>query len=374
MGLLTTIKQFLPPSSRSFHELYRKSIETSWVIEGIDERLEQMEKANRERVARLERHLAEADRQHAAHDVHMKLLAWSLYRREGEGYDEAKVRFFRELPRATGAHRLLQLGCAKLLAEFDQICSEHNLTYWAVWGTLLGAVRHEGFIPWDDDVDVGMAREDIRTLMDIVAASKKHVITVVYDPKAMCRQIRFRYRDETIPCFLDIFIYDYSALDDMTLFEQNHAALRAELKETAKTGETAQWALERADVPENLPETQPIKDLFDTAVAEQAKRSLTLPGAVGAKSIIWSVDNIDRGLPGHWRLVKLEEYFPTRFLPFEDGRIAVPMMAEAVLTKSFGDYLSLPDDINGNANQHHKPGMLDSVETAQALESLVEEG
>jgi lipopolysaccharide cholinephosphotransferase len=48
----------------------------------------------------------------------------------------------------------------RLLKIFDEICARHDLTYWLCGGTLLGAVRHGGFIPWDDDVDVEMPYED----------------------------------------------------------------------------------------------------------------------------------------------------------------------------------------------------------------------
>lgn len=47
-----------------------------------------------------------------------------------------------------------------LLKKFDEVCKQRDLRYCAIYGTLLGAVRHSGFIPWDDDIDVAMPRED----------------------------------------------------------------------------------------------------------------------------------------------------------------------------------------------------------------------
>ena len=53
------------------------------------------------------------------------------------------------------------------LEIFDGICRKHGLKYWADCGTMLGAVRHGGFIPWDDDIDIGMMREDFNRFLEI---------------------------------------------------------------------------------------------------------------------------------------------------------------------------------------------------------------
>lgn len=51
-----------------------------------------------------------------------------------------------------------------MMSEFHKICIENNLTYYIVGGTCIGALRHRGFIPWDDDVDIAMPREDYNKL------------------------------------------------------------------------------------------------------------------------------------------------------------------------------------------------------------------
>ena len=63
-----------------------------------------------------------------------------------------------------------------LLNNFIEICNKYKLTYFAIGGTLLGAIRHKGFIPWDDDIDIGMPREDYNKLLEIAKKEFKNPI------------------------------------------------------------------------------------------------------------------------------------------------------------------------------------------------------
>ncbi len=66
-----------------------------------------------------------------------------------------------------GDLKRVQQVSLSVLREFIRICEKYQLDYFAHWGTALGAVRHQGFIPWDDDIDVGMLREDYERFLQV---------------------------------------------------------------------------------------------------------------------------------------------------------------------------------------------------------------
>ncbi|MDU5111439.1 MAG: LicD family protein [Clostridium sp.] len=68
--------------------------------------------------------------------------------------------------------RKLQLVDLALFKEFSCFCEKNNIKYFALGGTLLGAVRHKGFIPWDDDMDLGIPREDYEKLLSLCENKK----------------------------------------------------------------------------------------------------------------------------------------------------------------------------------------------------------
>jgi lipopolysaccharide cholinephosphotransferase len=65
--------------------------------------------------------------------------------------------------------REFQLFQMNILNEIDRVCKKNGLTWYAGWGTLLGAARHQGFIPWDDDIDIIMPHKDYLAFRDACA-------------------------------------------------------------------------------------------------------------------------------------------------------------------------------------------------------------
>ncbi len=110
-----------------------------------------------------------------------------------------------------------------LLKELERVCKKYSINYYADSGTLIGAVRHKGFIPWDDDIDVVMFREDYERLKEIAGREFKepYFFQTTYSDKLYIRghaQLRnsettgFIPDDEKRPfnkgIFLDIFVMD----------------------------------------------------------------------------------------------------------------------------------------------------------------------
>ncbi len=150
----------------------------------------------------------------------------------------SKIKFMEELfirnfpvnnvPTAVGKQRRYQLETLNLLIEFYRLCDQIGIKFWITGGTVLGAVRHKGFIPWDDDVDVCMVLDDFEKLKKyfeencrFISASSESELKVMqsnldglalFDFHPYTYKLKMLHRGEFNP-FIDIFVLYYKQVD-----------------------------------------------------------------------------------------------------------------------------------------------------------------
>lgn len=123
-----------------------------------------------------------------------------------------------------------------ILKDFMKICDENGLRYFGVAGTGIGAIRHGGFIPWDDDIDIALPREDYEKFIKLVEekmGDKYYVLNAEHNPNFPLMTTRLCIRGtkfvenalKNINCdlgiFLDIYAYDNYPDNDLLFLFRN---------------------------------------------------------------------------------------------------------------------------------------------------------
>ncbi len=252
--------------------------------------------------------------------------------------------------------RRIQLRELDMLKEIDKICQRHNLTYFALGGTLLGAVRHHGFIPWDDDLDIAFKRADYELFMKTAEEElpapyrvinhkndPDHIYAYgrVIDPRV--KLIREKTRNQTIQSlWVDVFPLDTAPGYGLKkiLWEKEFYILRG-LRNLACFSELVNLDKEYHGLKKfivNLALKTNIEDRFDIH-----KSVLRLDRFLVSKS-----ENNDTRIGNPLGAWWYKELFPKQWfedvtrLPFEDIKINCPKEYDAVLTQMYGDYMTPP--------------------------------
>jgi lipopolysaccharide cholinephosphotransferase len=241
--------------------------------------------------------------------------------------------------------RKVQLVQLRMLSIFDSICRRHALRYWLDFGTLLGAARHGGFIPWDDDLDVSMLREDFDEFCRVAALEVPADIfvqtmesDVEYDDYVVPLKLRDKYSTQIeYPTaryhqgiYIDVFPYDRTPRNRL---------LRAAQRNLYKTVVLGY----RRNLRPTLRDARYIR-----------KRVLTLlyrfVNAEAVASLIFAMYRLGRG---HFLRPTLsskrdeyyfleENVFPLSAIRFEGSEFYAPRNWKKHLEILYGDYLTLP--------------------------------
>lgn len=248
--------------------------------------------------------------------------------------------------------RQLQLKSLEILKYFQKICRENNLRYWGGGGTCIGALRHQGFIPWDDDIDIFMPRSDYEKLYEIWndVADTEHY--------ALCRTSRDQNNHQT----------DMQLVDLKTTFINRHS-VNEDIKHGVSVdimpmeGCPDSWIGQMIQIyhsviysiynVQRLPDHQGkllrfMTKLMLDAVPNLDKRyalwkkhekhmaKYDFDSAKTVKETITSFRGLFRGFP--------RAYFETKEVPFEDTMIHIPVGAHEYMTQIFGDYMRWPSE------------------------------
>lgn len=257
----------------------------------------------------------------------------------------------------------IQNECKKILTEFIRICNQHHLRYYLIDGSMLGAVRHRGFIPWDDDMDVAMPRPDYEKFCQIASDElPSNMYFVSYEDslkgnhlgeiahifsRDMSIKMNYFSGERTTNVWIDIMImYGMPQSRMMQFLHYKHFYL---YKGIARMGRIQNIGHRKYS---------PAEKAFITIA-----RKIDLSKVLNTEKILlrsvkmlkkYPYDNSDFVLVlpseyGDRELVPRDYYEPGRKCQFEDLEVMIPSKAELILTKLYGDYMQFPPEEERNS-------------------------
>lgn len=256
-----------------------------------------------------------------------------------------------------------------VLAEIDRICSKYNITYFADWGTILGTVRHGGFIPWDDDLDICMKRDDYVRFREVADRElpenysihdyERHenhwlFLARVVNNKKMCFEPEYFSAHYNFPWLagIDIFVKDY-------LYQEPEEE-KARDKEIMEILACAYGITEHSSSREITPlRIKAINLKYGTDIpfeGDNRKIAISLYRLAEAQMARVSHSDSDRiGQIFPWVLKSgtsvgesKSDYENFIRLPFEDTTIPVPVCYNRVLSKRYSNYCQIHKVWNGH--------------------------
>ena len=236
--------------------------------------------------------------------------------------------------------RRQQMRMLDILLEVDKICKQHDIRYWLSSGTLIGAMRHNGFIPWDDDLDIEMMRSDYLRLMEILPKELPDWLALQNsdtDPNyfyfyAKMRDKRSRMLEQN---GYDRLWQEQGIYIDIFPMEQHPIWLH---KLTEKTvGHMYKIWRTSTDDEKAIKSVRKIFN-FNNNLLFPCLRAILSPFTSQLSPLITS----GMGIPFH-NPRYAEEIFPLTTHEFEGYQLPVPHDADAHLRHIFGDYMQLPD-------------------------------
>lgn len=256
----------------------------------------------------------------------------------------------------------------KVFDEIDRVCRKHGISYFADWGTLLGAVRHHGFIPWDDDFDIVMLRKDYQRFLQVAKDELPdgfavfnyrthddfwHFLARVVATPRICFEEEHLEQFYGFPYIvgIDIFVMDYIAEDPM----QEEVREKIANYVLAVADDIGTPAMQGNKLHDSLSR---IEELCNTRIAEwQNEHLLKVQLYQIVEALFAKFDETESrfiaqmmpcGLNNKNLWLPKEYYTESIRMPFEYLSMPVPVAYDAVLRRKYGDYMHSARNIAGH--------------------------
>lgn len=265
---------------------------------------------------------------------------------------------------ATGELREHQITLLNYSADLIKLFESKGWNSFLIGGNLLGAIRHKGFVPWDDDMDIGMIRKDFDALVEFcetnyvqidlseVSLSNRKLHTVTDEViRKYPNQILFsRWFDHIqlvdgtslLDCiYLDVFPYDFYR-DDYSI-EEHKVYLK--------------------NIREKQLKIDNINDIIDFMTAERKNNTNIVEKS---NTIFYGIDNCECHMREHSEWFSYDDIYPLKKMKYEHLEFYVPNNYHKVMTLAYGDYMRFPHDLGYS---HHMEGRKLSIAKMNAEKS-----
>lgn len=249
----------------------------------------------------------------------------------------------------------VQQVALSVLKEFIRICEKYGLDYFAHWGTALGAVRHRGFIPWDDDIDVGMLREDYERFLQVAPGElgERFVLSNGFIQKNCPGMFTMMSAAHTVHVTEQESLWPYWHGIRIDIFPFDHVPEDAQ-KRKRQCNTIRFWY--QLYIMKNLRRPMIVGDgLKEKAIRQICRGMHVLLKGMPMGVILWRIRRASLRYRGKGDLVtllydihperymlRISDIFPLQEGEFEDIKIKLLHHNDKALRDSYGDYWKLP--------------------------------